>query len=154
MLIQHNSTPFNIKLGMKLMIFGRTLWKLGLNLKKKMYPYLSWYNSGTELWSTVDTPMSTVDVRTSTSMSVDVRESIFLIRKVDAPMSTVDAPRSTSVASVQSEVNAQATTSMRRRRPKVYKGVCVCVYTHTHTHTNTHSHTHNSHTYTDTHTHT
>ena len=63
----------------------------------------------------VDAPMSTVDVRTSTSTLVDVGESILPIRKVDAPMSTVDAPMSTSVASVQLEVDAQATTSTRRR---------------------------------------
>ena len=64
----------------------------------------------------------------STLTLVDVRKSIFLIRKVDAPISTVDAPRSTSVASVQSEVDAQATMLTRRRRPKLYRGVSVCVY--------------------------
>ena len=113
-----------------------------------------WYNSGTELWLTVDAPMSTVDVQTLTSMSVDVGESTLLIRKVDAPMSTVDAPRSTLIASVQSEVDAQATTSTGRRQPKVYKSVCVCVYTYTHTHTQTHIHTHTTHIHTHTHTHT
>ena len=79
--------------------------------------------------------MSTVDVQTSTWTLVDVRESTLLIRKVDAPMST-------SVASVQSEVDTQVTTSTRRRQPKLYKSVCVCVYIYTHTHTNTHLHTH------------
>ena len=72
------------------------------------------YNSGTELWSMVDAPMSTVDVQTLTSMSVDFGESTFLIRKVNAPMSTVNAPRLTLVALVQSEVDAPATTSMHR----------------------------------------
>ena len=32
---QISPLPFDIKLGMKLTIFGRILWKLGLNLKKK-----------------------------------------------------------------------------------------------------------------------
>ena len=104
------------------------------------------YNSGGELWSTVDTPMLTVDVRTLTSMSINVEESTLSIRKVDAPMST-------SIASVQSEVDAQATTSTRRRRPKLYRGVCVCVYTYTHTHTNTHSQPTYIHIHTHMHTH-
>ena len=131
------------------------LGSIALNLLLFVVP-VTWrgYNSGRELWSTVDALMSTVDVRMSTPTSVDVGASTCPIRKVNAPMSTVDAPRSTLIASVQSEVNAQATMSTRRRRPKVYKSVCACVYTYTHTHTNTHSHTHNPHTYTYTHTHT
>ena len=116
------------------------------------------YNSGGELWSTVDALMSTVDVQTSTSTLVDIEESTLLIRKVDAPMSTL-------LDTVRAKVDAQAPTSTRWRRPMlVYGCMCVCIYIHTHTHQHTfthiqstyihiHTHTHNTHTYTHIHTH-
>ena len=72
------------------------------------------YNSGTELWSTVDAPMSTVDIQTSTSMSVYIRKLTLPIRKVDALMSTVDALMSTLLNTVRAKVNAQAPMSMWR----------------------------------------